>query len=125
MAIATEVVSRFLSDEQVAARIQSVADARYFAERRVPASIFQMFEAGSGSNVTMRENVRAFEEVLFRPRAAVFHPERELRTTVLGHEISMPAIVSSVGFLKTGHQDGEAGVARPRSWRPLAGRSRC
>ena len=112
MAIATEVVSRFLSDEQVAARIQSVADARYFAERRVPASIFQMFEAGSGSNVTMRENVRAFEEVLFRPRAAVFHPERDLRTTVLGHEISMPAIVSSVGFLKTGHQDGEAGVAR-------------
>lgn len=112
MAIATEVVSRFLSDEQIASRIQSVADARYFAERRVPKGIFQMFEAGSGSNVTMRENRRAFEEVLFRPRAAVFHRERELRTTVLGHEISMPAIVSSVGFLKTGHQDGEAGVAR-------------
>jgi isopentenyl diphosphate isomerase/L-lactate dehydrogenase-like FMN-dependent dehydrogenase len=100
------------SDEQVASRIQSVADARYFAERRVPAGIFQMFEAGSGSNVTMRENRRAFEEVLFRPRVAVFHRERELRTTVLGHQISMPVIVSSVGFLKTGHQDGEAGVAR-------------
>jgi isopentenyl diphosphate isomerase/L-lactate dehydrogenase-like FMN-dependent dehydrogenase len=55
-----------------------------------------MFEAGSGSNVTMRENRRAFEEVMFRPRAAVFHPERDLRTTVLGHEISMPVIVSSV-----------------------------
>jgi isopentenyl diphosphate isomerase/L-lactate dehydrogenase-like FMN-dependent dehydrogenase len=111
-ALATDVVSRFLSDEQVATRIQSVGDARYFAERRVPKGIFQMFEAGSGSNVTMRENRRAFEEVMFRPRAAVFHPERELRTTVLGHEISMPVIVSSVGFLSIGHTDGEAGVAR-------------
>jgi len=112
MAIATDIVSRFLSDEQVASRIQSVADARYFAERRVPTGIFQMFEAGSGSNVTMRENRRAFEEVLFRPRTAVFHRERELHTTVLSQKISMPAIVSSVGFLKTAHQDGEAGVAR-------------
>jgi isopentenyl diphosphate isomerase/L-lactate dehydrogenase-like FMN-dependent dehydrogenase len=111
-AFATDIVSRFLSDEQIASRLQSVADARYFAERRVPKGIFQMFEAGSGSNVTMRENRRAFEEVMFRPRAAVFHPERDLRTTVLGHEISMPVIVSSVGFLSIGHQDGEAGVAR-------------
>ena len=31
---------------------------------------------------------------------------------MLGHEISMPVIVSSVGFLNTGHPDGEAGVAR-------------
>jgi pre-mycofactocin synthase len=111
-ALATDVVSRFLSDEEVATRIQSVADAHYFAERRVPKGIFQLFEAGSGSNVTMRENRRAFEEVMFRPRAAVFHRERDLRTTVLGHEISMPVIVSSVGYLSIGHPDGEAGVAR-------------
>jgi FMN-dependent dehydrogenase len=61
--------------------------------------------------VTMRENRRAFAEVMFRPRAAVFHQERYLRTTVLGHEIAMPVIVSSV-FLSIGHPDGEAGVAR-------------
>lgn len=112
MRIASAIASRLRSDEAIATRIQSVADAHYFARQRVPEGIFQMFEAGSGSNVTMRENVRAFEDVLFRPRTAVFHPSRDLRTTVLGHEISMPAIVSSVGFLKVGHPDGEAGVAR-------------
>lgn len=93
-------------------RIQSVEDARLLARRRLPKGIFQMFEAGSGSNVTMERNEEVFREVLFRPRGAVFHPERELATTVLGHEISMPVIVSSVGFLKVGHRDGEAGVAR-------------
>jgi isopentenyl diphosphate isomerase/L-lactate dehydrogenase-like FMN-dependent dehydrogenase len=71
-----------------------------------------MFEAGSGSNATMDENEQAFRDVMFRPRAAVFTPRRELGTTVLGHEIAMPAIVSSVGFLGVGHRDAEPGVAR-------------
>jgi pre-mycofactocin synthase len=99
-------------DTKTASRIQSVADARYFAQRRLPKGIFQMFENGDGARLAVGRNTKAFEEVMFRPRAAVFHPERELRTTVLGHEISMPVIVSSVGFLSVGHRDGEAGVAR-------------
>jgi isopentenyl diphosphate isomerase/L-lactate dehydrogenase-like FMN-dependent dehydrogenase len=100
------------ADVKAAGRIESVEDARRLAARRVPAGVFQMFEAGSGSNATMEENERAFRDVMFRPRATVSLPQRELRTTVLGHEISMPAIVSSVGFLGVGHRDGEAGVAR-------------
>ncbi len=100
------------SDVRTAAKIDSVTDARDLAARRVPKGIFQMFEAGSGSNATMAENTQAFRDVMFRPQAAVFTSDRDLRTTVLGHEISMPAIVSSVGFLQVGHRDGEAGVAR-------------
>jgi len=100
------------SDVKTASQIESVADARELAARRVPKGVFQMFEAGSGSNATMDENTQAFRDIMFRPRAAVFTPERDLRTTVLGHEISMPAIVSSVGFLGLGHRDGETGVAR-------------
>ncbi|MDP8908961.1 MAG: alpha-hydroxy-acid oxidizing protein [Chloroflexota bacterium] len=100
------------SDVKTAAKIESVADARDLAARRLPKGIFQMFEAGSGSNATMDENTQAFRDIMFRPRAAVFTEQRDLRTTVLGHELSMPAIVSSVGFLAVGHRDGEAGVAR-------------
>src|SRR4051794_23247503 len=100
------------SDVRTAGKIESVADARELAARRVPKGIFQMFEAGSGSNATMDENEQALRDILFRPRAAVFTPRRDLRTTVLGHDIAMPAIVSSVGFLGVGHRDGEAGVAR-------------
>src|SRR3954452_4746384 len=99
-------------DVKTAEQIESVADARDLAARRVPKGVFQMFEAGSGSNAAMEENAKAFRDVMFSPRAAVSAPERDLRTTVLGHEISMPAIVSSVAFLAVGHRDGEAGVAR-------------
>lgn len=98
-------------DERIAAKIQSVEDARHFARKRLPASLFQTYEAGAGSNVTMDENERAFREVLFRPRAAVFHPQRDQSTRVLGYDLKLPVIASSVGMLALGHRDGEAGVA--------------
>ncbi len=98
--------------KNIESKILSVKDAKYFAKKRVPKSIFQMFEAGSGSNVTAQRNVEAFEKVMFRPRNAVFNHKHDISTTVLGHKISMPAIISSVGFLGIGHMDGESGVAR-------------
>lgn len=105
------VVSDYLTQRRLE-KIASVEDARDLARRRVPTSVYQMFEAGSGSNITARRNEQVFEEVLFRPRNAVSLPSYDISTTVLGHKISMPAIVSSVGFLSVAHSDGEAGVAR-------------
>ena len=96
----------------IAARIQTVDDAREFARQRLPKSIFQYYDCGSGSDVTTRANLAAFEQVLFRPHTATWYASRELRTTVVGHEISMPVVISSCGQLAIGHRDGECGVAR-------------
>src|SRR5690349_1847568 len=93
-------------------KIQSVEDARMMAKRRVPKAIFQLLSGGSGPSLSLRLNEEAFNEVLFRPRAAVFHPKRQLETTLLGHQLSMPVTLSSIGFLEVGHVDGEVGVAR-------------
>lgn len=104
-------VSDYLTQRKLA-KISSVEDARDLARRRLPASVYQMFEAGSGSNITGIRNEEVFNEVLFRPNNAVAVPHVDISTTVLGHKISMPLLVSSVGFLSVGHSDGEAGVAR-------------
>jgi isopentenyl diphosphate isomerase/L-lactate dehydrogenase-like FMN-dependent dehydrogenase len=94
------------------ARIRSVDDARELARRRLPKGIFQYYDGGSGSDVTSRANLAAFEQVLFRPHVARWYPERDLRTTICGHELSMPVGLSSCGQLAIGHRDGECGVAR-------------
>jgi isopentenyl diphosphate isomerase/L-lactate dehydrogenase-like FMN-dependent dehydrogenase len=101
-----------VTDRSAVSRIQSVDDARELARRRLPKSIFQYYDGGSGSDVTTRANLAAFEQVLFRPHVARWYPERDLRTTVCGHEISMPVGLSSCGQLAIGHRDGECGVAR-------------
>jgi pre-mycofactocin synthase len=98
--------------ERIASRITSVADALHYARRRAPVAIMQQFENGAGDLVTHDANVRAFREVLFRPRHGVFHEHRDLSTTVLGHRLRVPLVASSIGALGIGHPDAELGVAR-------------
>lgn len=97
---------------QVLRKIQSVEDARYYAERRLPPFLYQRYEAGSGQGITAARNVSSFVEVGFVPRAARFAEMRDLRTTVLGTSIDFPVLCAPVGVLRIGHPDGEAGVAR-------------
>src|SRR5215510_5426233 len=72
---------------------ESVAEARRRARRRLPRSVFLALEAGAEAGVTRSDNVRAFGEIRFAPpRLADLPASRELRTSVLGTEISLPVI---------------------------------
>jgi len=61
---------------------------------------------------TLRENRRAFDAVTFRPRHAVAVPVCDLRTRVLGVELSMPLLLAPVGYLRVMHPGGEISAAR-------------
>ena len=71
-----------------------------------------MLDAGHGSRLGVERNIAGFQDVMFRPRAAAFHASTDISTTVLGHRIAMPALLSSTGALIVAHSDGDAGVAR-------------
>lgn len=75
----------------------NVEDLRQAAKRRLPRSVFDYIDGGADAEVTLRENVRAFEDIAFRPRCAVETPPPELATTVLGIPISFPVILAPVG----------------------------
>jgi isopentenyl diphosphate isomerase/L-lactate dehydrogenase-like FMN-dependent dehydrogenase len=72
----------------------------------------QGFENGAGTAATITANVAAFSEVAFRPRGGISVERRDLRTTILGHEIDLPVLASSIGQLGLAHPDAEPGVAR-------------
>jgi len=93
-------------------RVVNIADLRSIAERRVPKSVFDYLDGGAEGEVTLRENCRAFDDITFRPRHAVKVDECDLRTTVLGTEISFPAILAPVGYSRLMHPDGEVAAAR-------------
>jgi L-lactate dehydrogenase (cytochrome) len=67
--------------------------------------------AGAEAGVTMNDNVRAFSELRFRPHVADLPAERRLGTTVMGHEVSLPVLLSPTG-VQAVHPDGEVAVAR-------------
>jgi isopentenyl diphosphate isomerase/L-lactate dehydrogenase-like FMN-dependent dehydrogenase len=92
--------------------VVNIEDLRRLARRRLPRAVFDYMDGGAGDEVTLRENCRAFQEVILRPRHAVALQNCDLRTRVLGHDISFPAILAPVGYSRLMHPEGELAAAR-------------
>lgn len=93
-------------------RIVNIGDLRRAAERRLPRVVFDYVDGGAQGEITLRENTRAFEEVTFRPRNAVAVSGCDLRTKVLGTELSMPMLLAPIGFSRMLYPQGEITAAR-------------
>src|SRR5205823_5022108 len=93
-------------------RVVNISDLRSIAAKRVPKAVFDYLDGGAEGEVTLRENCRAFERITFIPRHAVAVGDCDLRTTVLGGEISFPAILAPVGYSRLMHPGGEVAAAR-------------
>src|SRR5712691_4802350 len=106
-------MSRSRASRAVASpRVVAVEDLRPIARRRLPRVVFDYLDGGAEGEVTLRENCRAFEAITFRPRHAIAVGECNLRTRVLGTEISFPAMLAPVGYSRLMHPDGEIAAAR-------------
>jgi isopentenyl diphosphate isomerase/L-lactate dehydrogenase-like FMN-dependent dehydrogenase len=101
-------VSRALNSSQVI----NIEDLRRIAHARIPKAVFDYLDGGAEGEQTLAENVRAFREVTFRPRGAVAVPDCNLKTNVLGYEISFPAMLAPVGYSRLMHPEGEVAASR-------------
>jgi isopentenyl diphosphate isomerase/L-lactate dehydrogenase-like FMN-dependent dehydrogenase len=93
-------------------RAVNIEDLRELARRRVPKIVFNYIDGGADDEWTLLENRRAFDTITFRPHQAVALPACDLRTRVLGTELSMPLLLAPVGYLRVMHPDGEIAAAR-------------
>ena len=89
----------------------NIEDLRRLAGKRLPRVVFDYLDGGSDDEVTLRRNCEAFASVGFRPRHAVDVSQINLRTTVLGFELSFPAMLAPVGYSRLMHRDGELAAA--------------
>ncbi|TWP34243.1 mycofactocin system-associated heme/flavin dehydrogenase [Leekyejoonella antrihumi] len=90
---------------------ESVAVAQRRARRRLPKSVYGALVAGSERGQTVADNQGAFAELGLAPHVAGHRAEREMATTVMGQDISLPVIISPTG-VQAVHPDGEVAVAR-------------
>jgi isopentenyl diphosphate isomerase/L-lactate dehydrogenase-like FMN-dependent dehydrogenase len=93
-------------------RVINIEDLRRAAKRRLPRVVFDYIDGGAESELTLRANCRAFEDVTFRPRCAVATSMCDLRTTVLGTSLSMPLVLAPVGSSRLFYPRGEEVAAR-------------
>ncbi len=90
----------------------NVRDYERLAEERLDANALAYFAGGSGDEVTLRENVAAFERLKLRPRVLVDVGGGTTTTSVLGTEVSMPVLIAPLALQRMAHPDGELATAR-------------
>ena len=73
---------------------------------------WEFIESGAMDQFTTHRNRSAFEELTLRPRFLRDITERNIATTVLGEEISMPVMIAPAGSHMTAHPEGEVATAR-------------
>jgi pre-mycofactocin synthase len=98
---------------------ETVAVAQRRAKRHLPKSVYGALIAGAEAGTTIKDNVAAFGEIGFAPHVAGLPATREMATTVMGQEISLPVIISPTG-VQAVHPEGEVAVARAAAARGTA-----
>lgn len=92
--------------------INSVADLRELARRRVPRAIFEYADRGAYDELTLARNRRDLDALALRQRVMVDLSQLSLATTVLGEPWSMPLSIAPTGLTGLFHRDGEIAGAR-------------
>lgn len=101
-----------MSGSVLSPQVVNVADLRRLAQRRLPRVAFDYIDGGADGEATLRENCRVFDDVVLRPRSAVVTNGADLRTRVLGTELSLPVMLAPVGSCRMFWPRGEAAAAR-------------
>ena len=98
---------------------ETVAIAQQRAKRRLPKSVYSSLISASEKGLTVSDNVEAFAELGFAPHVIGASDQRDLSTTVMGQEISLPVLISPTG-VQAVDPEGEVAVARAAAARGTA-----
>ncbi len=90
----------------------NVWDYERLAEEKLDANAHAYFAGGAGDEVTLRDNVAAFERRKLRPRVLVDVGQVSTATTVLGTKIALPVVIAPLAMQRLAHPDGEEATAR-------------
>jgi len=87
--------------------ITNIEDLRAVARRRVPRAMFDYVDRGSYDEVTLQANRRDLARLPLRQRVMIDVDHRNLATTVLGEQISMPLVLAPTGLTGLNWANGE------------------
>jgi 4-hydroxymandelate oxidase len=99
----------------VSEELITLDDFEEAAQALLPGMIFDYFAGGAGDEWTLRENRRAFDRWVLRPRVLADVSEVDLSTSVLGERLPFPILLAPTAFQRMAHPDGELATARAAS----------
>src|SRR5947208_5715839 len=82
------------------------------AEQKLDTNADAYFAGGAGDEVTLRDNLAAFERRRLRPRVLVDVSSISTATAVLGTDVALPILIAPLALQGMAHPDGELATAR-------------
>jgi 4-hydroxymandelate oxidase len=82
------------------------------ARARLTPGAYAFIAAGAEDEISVRDNIAAWQKLRLRPRVLRDIASIETSTTVLGAPVATPIMVAPTGRHRNYHPDGEAGTAR-------------
>jgi 4-hydroxymandelate oxidase len=82
------------------------------AREVIEPTAWDYYEGGADDEVTIAENVAAWQRIRLRPRVLRDVSSVSTATTVLGTPVSAPVLVAPTAYHRLAHPDGEAATAR-------------
>ncbi|NXS47818.1 HAOX2 oxidase, partial [Balaeniceps rex] len=89
-----------------------LSDFEEYAKKYLPKTAWDFFAAGADDCSTRDENILAYKRIHFRPRMLRDVSMMDIRTKLLGTEISFPVGIAPTGFHQLAWPDGEKSTAR-------------
>jgi len=89
----------------------TISDFERRAAEVMPAGAHGYYAGGAGDEITLRDNVAAWQRLALRPRVMVDCSERDPSTIVLGRRRSHPLIVAPTAFHTLATPEGETATA--------------
>jgi 4-hydroxymandelate oxidase len=93
-------------------QLVNVAEYGRAARARLGQDVFDYYDGGALDEITLRENAEAWGRLKLYYRVLAGVGPRDMRTTVLGSEVSMPVVVAPTAFHKLACPEGEVAAAR-------------
>jgi len=90
-----------------------VDDLEAAAAEVLPGDVCDYFAGGAGDEWTLRENRRAFDRWVLRPRVLIDVSSFDTSTTVAGQPMPFPIMLAPTAYQRLAHPDGELATATP------------
>ncbi|KAJ2666167.1 Hydroxyacid oxidase 1 [Coemansia sp. RSA 1199] len=90
----------------------SLDDFERHAYARLDRNALDYYRSGAQDMITVRENKRAFDRIVVRPRVLRDVSTIDMQTTVQGQPISSPICIAPTAMQRMAHPEGECATAR-------------
>jgi 4-hydroxymandelate oxidase len=104
-----------MPDEDMTAdgsELVSLTDYARAAADVLNAGALAYFAGGAGDEITMRDNIAAWQRLAIRPRTLVGVGDRDPAVTLLGRRRPHPIVIAPMAYQRLAHVDGEIATAR-------------